>query len=72
MNTLKLIAFSSNNKEPQKIVLLNESGEEVAKVYCDQEITFNKPILMGSNNWYAINAVAENFYLFYENIEHRS
>ena len=72
MNTLKLIAFSSNNKEPQKIMLLNESGEDVATVYCDQEITFNKPILMGSNNWYAINAVAENFYLFYENIEHRS
>jgi hypothetical protein len=65
---MKLIAFDSDNEQPKRIVCHDDVGD-IAEIFCDGEIRFHRTMLTGSTNWHGINAVAENFQLFYENIE---
>jgi len=65
--SMKLIAKSSNDYAPQRILCLDKQHFELATVYCDGEVNFTRSTI-SQHELKEILTISENFKLFFNNL----
>jgi len=63
-------AEKSSKLEPERIICKDRNRDYIAKIYCDGMITpLNNRIQLGLQEVRQLVLIAENFYLFYDNLQ---
>jgi hypothetical protein len=60
----------TNENEPTRIICSDTNGDKIATVYCDQAVKFVGAVTLQLSELTQIKTIAENFWLFYDNLNY--